>query len=86
MSNYILSIESGVIAWYVFSCVDIIEFKRRYNGGMHQARHGIEMYMPGVVTTARGTMSESKVAWQGGMVHRPLRSEGARESSAEQYT
>jgi len=49
-ANYVLSIGSQVIVWCVLSHGDLIEFKRRCDGGTHQARHGICMCMPGMVT------------------------------------
>lgn len=53
-ANDILSIGSEVIVWCVLSCVDLVEFKRRCGGGTHQARHGIGMCEPGMVTTCQG--------------------------------
>jgi len=47
-ANYILSIGLEVIVWCALSRGDLIEFKRRCRGRMHQACHSFGMCMPDV--------------------------------------
>jgi len=54
-TNYILSIRSEDIVWCVLSRGDLIELKRVYSGGKHQASHRIGMYISGMAVICLGS-------------------------------